>query len=184
MNVTTGTKRKQVIKAIQCAVGLVLAWAGLMTHTMSAHAQELTNEQKAFVDEFYIIAITNAAEHDIPWQVPMAQAIVESTHGTSYAAEKRHNFHGIGKLAYETDADGWAGYFTLITEFKDGHYVKHGALEHLDDPYSYLDSLLDAGYNPNKDKYRHDISCYIDGVEKYRLEQGWPTSAEVKQAAL
>ena len=28
MNVTTGTKRKQVIKAIQCAVGLVLAWAG------------------------------------------------------------------------------------------------------------------------------------------------------------
>lgn len=177
MNLIVKTHRKKVIKAICGAVGVVLAWAIPIT----AHAQELTEPQKAFVDEFYELAIADSAEHNIPWQVPMAQAIVESKYGTSYAAEKRHNFHGIGKRVYETDADGWLGYFELITEFQDGHYVKHGALEHLDDPYGYLDALIDAGYNPNKDKYRFDISCYIDAVEKYRLEQGWPTTAEAQQ---
>jgi len=143
----------------------------------------LSDLQAAFVDTYYGIASDLGAQYGIPWEAVMAQGIYESGAGTSPYARERNNFFGINAVdsnpdlayGYPTPQDGWKGYFEFIE--KNPRYREHGAFDYSNDPYGYLNAILDAGY-ATKGTYFEEAAPLIKAVENRAREKGWRLSSD------
>lgn len=143
----------------------------------------LNATQSAFIDKYHDIAASLGAEYGIPWEAVMAQGIIESGAGTSRFARERNNFFGLGAVDsnpnaayyYPTPAAGWRGYFDFIRD--NPRYRAHGAFNHPNDPFGYIQAIKNAGYatDPN---YVAKVGQYIKAVINRAKEKGWPTSGD------
>lgn len=141
----------------------------------------LNDTQAAFIDKYHDIAASLGAEYGIPWEAVMAQGIIESAAGTSRFARERNNFFGLGAVdsnpnaaySYPTPAAGWRGYFDFIKN--NPRYRAHGAFNHPNDPFTYIEAIKNAGYatDPN---YVSKVGQYIKAVINRAKEKGWSTS--------
>lgn len=156
-----------------------------MTNMVVAQTRKatLSEDQAEFVEKYVNVAILGGAEHGMPWQTAMAQAIVESGAGTSRAAVENHNFHGIGSTIpgrayknFESDSKGWEGYYHNL-EITPA-YAKANFRDYAGDPKEFLSAIIEGGYNSEDESYERKVDYLIDAVEDYRIEKGWPTSAE------
>ena len=143
----------------------------------------LNATQSAFIDKFHDIAASLGKEYGIPWEAVMAQGIIESAAGTSRFARERNNFFGLGAVdsnpnaaySYPTPAAGWRGYFDFIKN--NPRYRAHGAFNHANDPFGYIQSIKNAGYatDPN---YVNKVGQYIKAVINRAKEKNWPVSSD------
>lgn len=138
-------------KIVVVIFSIVIVFSNIIIISLEVDAQEgaLTDEQVEFIEKFFEICSVSAAERNLAWQTPMAQAIIESGSGTSSAARNHHNFHGIKKRKggyrhFETDEEGWLGYFKNLES--TAVYGKNGIFETGGDPYRMLDVLVKSGY--------------------------------------
>lgn len=106
----------------------------------------------------------------IPMVASIAQSGLETGWGNSDACTKANNYFGITKgnwsglmygnyRQYDTPAAGWADYGNMITE--DPIYGP--ALDPLtvSDPGSYINALVNAGYNSADSSYATDVqACF------------------------
>ena len=145
---------------------------------------KLSDQQKAYVLQWYQLALEESVGHNVPWQIAMAQGILESGSGTTDNAVKNHNHHGIkgegwnGYQYFATDAEGWEGYFENIDRTKV--YSRNGAHEAVD-PLEYIDVLWLSGYAEDPD-YKQKLIGIYEGIEEYRLEMGLLTTAEYAES--
>lgn len=177
------SKHFQITKTVVSFVMAVTLSIALLQAPISVAASEytLSSEQKDYVDRWFQICIEESVDHNLPWQVPMAQGILESGSGTTQNAVNNHNHHGIkskkndGYRYFETDEDGWRGYFNNIEITPV--YSRNGIYETFDSPESCIDALVNSGYAEDP-AYKEKLTRIVEAIEMYRQERGWPTSAE------
>ena len=144
----------------------------------------LSSQQSEFVDLYHDIAVNLSIEYGIPWETVMAQGILESAAGSSYFAQDRNNFFGIGAFdsnpnnafSYATPEEGWRGYYENIRI--TSVYRANGAFNYPDDPYAYAQAIKNAGYATDPD-YVPKLTVLIDAIIRRAEEKGWETSAEL-----
>ena len=148
----------------------------------------LSKLQSEFVDKYHDIAANLGQQYKIPWETVVAQGIIESASGTSYFAEYRNNFFGIGAFdsnpsaarSYSSVESGWKGYFENIKNTPT--YRNHGVFsgKTTTDPIEYLKAIKAAGYatDPN---YVSKVGSIVKAIEKRSQTKGWQSSAELNR---
>lgn len=160
-------------------VVLTLVLSSMLIEPAQASQNSLTDAQKAYVMKYYQLALEESVGHNVPWQIAMAQGILESGAGTTPNAINNHNHHGItdgkgGFKYFNNDREGWEGYFDNLEKTKA--YAKHGIHEAVD-PMDYLRALQSAGYAEDP-LYEEKIQKIYEAIEDYRIEVGLFTTEE------
>ena len=175
------TGNLKTTKRIALALVIMLMFSTMMRPIpVFGGADELSDKQKEFVLKYYQIAVELAVDHNMPWQIAMAQGIVESGAGTTDLAVYHNNFFGITKPGggfqhFETPEAGWQGYFDNIQNTKV--YSRNGIYETFDDPERCVEVLYASGYAEDP-LYVEKVTAMFYKVEKFRLEMGLLSSAE------
>jgi hypothetical protein len=158
----------------------------------------------AFVDKYGQMAYDSAVHTGVPYEVTLAQAILESGYGNSTLASQYNNFFGI------KPGSNWTGAVTPpmpTSEYENGVYVKimapfrayaspedsftdhanflrvnsryANAFQYSNDPMQFAATIAADGYatDPN---YTSKLQSLIGGIQEYVASKNlWPPSSSV-----
>lgn len=129
-------------------------------------------------DEFKQIAAPIAEEYDIPLAVLLGQAALETGYGTSYNAQVKNNWFGLGaydanpekSFSFSSPEESIRYYAELIS--KDPRYAK--AYEKRDNPFEMIREIKKAGYasDPNYVSKVVNIPDFQDNLNDYYMKSG------------
>lgn len=143
---------------------------------------ELRGQQLAWVEQQYPIMHSIMDNARIPWEVPLAQSISESTSGTSPLFRDCNNIGGMKHHPndtqhvacpgherynkYNTVADSWRHYTT-------GYTISVGAGIGIMDPYENLRVIWEHGYAEDPD-YVQKVAPLICAIQEWARNTGKP----------
>lgn len=169
--------------------------------TISASAP--TPTLQAFVDKYGSMAYQNSITTGVPYEFTLAQAMVESSYGSSQLSAQYNNFFGIKAGV------GWTGQVVWMPtqEYQNGSFITinapfrayptaaasfadhdaffkanpryANALQYTTDPIKFLDAIAADGYatDPN---YTQTVGSLITQVEQYVASKNmFPPSSQV-----
>ncbi len=148
----------------------------------------LSELQAEFMDKYADWAMEFSIQYGVPWEVAIAQGILESASGTSPQAINKYNFHGIGAFdsdpsqakTFASPREGWEGYFKNLKVTNT--YKMHGVFRDaaITDPYAALVRISAAGYSSKGSAYAVSVSAVLAGVmNRIAADPRYKTTAEL-----
>lgn len=152
-----------------------------------------TDSVKAFVDAYGQMAYNDALKSGVPWEVTLAQAIVESGYGQSELSAKYNNFFGIKAggnwngptvqmITKECNDNGcydtvgtFRVYgsaqesFTDHSDFLRTNERYFGAFQFSNDPIKFIKAVADAGYATSPD-YFSTVGRVVQQIINYNAQ--------------